>query len=282
MIIVKLKGGLGNQLFQYALGRVLALKNNDKLKLDGTGYDHDRLRHYALDPFLIKAEIATPAEIKPLKYPYGFLSMAWRKFSFKILRRFHIGWEPSILNQTGNLYLDGFWQSYKYFDQATDTLRQDFSLKEPLEMLQPALIAEVTKAGTVSLHIRRTDYVSSKKHAQTFGVLSLEYYARAVAKIAELVPQPTFYIFTDDPTWVKQHLSLPYPLHFVADYNLPDYQELILMSKCRHQIIANSSFSWWGAWLNPRIDKIVIAPTWWFKTGIPKINDIIPPSWIKI
>lgn len=282
MIITRLKGGLGNQMFQYALGRKLALKNNDLLKLDISGYQHDNLRSYSLEPFAMSAEIAKQEEITRLKYPLGIFSFVWRYFSFKVLRQFHTGWEPAILEAKGNLYLDGFWQSYKYFADIADTIRADFTLKEPLEQKYPELVQQVHEGDSISLHVRRTDYVSSKKHQKNFGTLSLEHYQKAIRLAKENRPNPTLFIFTDDPNWVKNNLQTDVPTIYISNFGLRDYEELILMSYCKSHIIANSSFSWWGAWLDPRPDKIVIAPTHWTQSGEPKTDDIIPPSWQKI
>lgn len=282
MIIVNLKGGLGNQMFQYALGRKLAIKQNTNFKLDISGYPKQTLRQYGLSVFNIKEDIANETEIKSYKYPYGILSMAWRRFSFKILRRFHGGWEPEILNRTGNFYLDGFWQSYKYFDDIADIIRQDFSLKEPLASASPEFYKIITGANTVALHIRRSDYVTNTKVNQQFGSCSLGYYSQGAKLIAEKIGQPTFVIFSDDPEWVKNNLHLEHPMIFASDYALQDYQEMTAMSFCQHNIIANSSFSWWGAWLNSNPEKIVIAPNKWFNDGSIKEEDLIPPSWTKI
>lgn len=274
MITIKLQGGLGNQMFQYALGRKLALQNNAPLSLDISSYGRDRLRHYSLAPFKIKAELTG---VQP-----GLFSRFSRFIAKKIFRRFHIGWEPAILNKTGDLYLDGFWQSYKYFDDIADTVRNDFSLIEPLEQKYPELLARAGGGNTVSLHIRRTDYLSNKKHQKNFGSLPLSYYEQAIREIEKRGIAPTIFVFTDDPAWVKDNLPGGHPTIFAADHGLADCEELILQSRCRHHIIANSSFSWWGAWLDARPDSLTIAPARWTNTGEPKTDDIIPPSWIKI
>lgn len=282
MIITQLKGGLGNQMFQYALGRKLSLKNKNQLKLDVSGYKNDKLRWYSLEPFAISAEIAKPEETAHLKRPWGIISSAWRFFAFKVLRRFHTGWEPTALQKTGDIYLDGFWQSYKYFTDIADTIRADFTLKEPLADKYPDLVRQVRAENSLSLHIRRTDYLSSPKHFKKFGALGLDYYQQALKKIKTAHPDLTVFIFTDDPAWVKANLKTDQPTVFVADFVRRDYEELVLMSYCRHHIIANSSFSWWGAWLDPRPDKLVIAPAHWTQSGEPKTDDIIEPAWQRI
>jgi len=284
MIIVNLKGGLGNQMFQYALGRKLALQNKTTLKLDTSGYPKQTLRKYGLPVFNIQENIASNEEVKHLKYPLGSISMAWRRFSFKILRRFHISWEPATLDRLEkkkDLYLDGFWQSYKYFDDIAEIIRQDFSLKEPLEKVSPELNEKIKGTNSVSIHIRRSDYLNPKVQQQ-FGSCSLDYYAQAAKIIASKISDPVFFIFSDDVQWVKENLKLEFTMIAVSDYQLKDFQEMIAMSLCKHNIIANSSFSWWGAWLNGNPDKIVIAPNKWFNDGSLNIDDLIPPAWTKI
>lgn len=285
MIITNLKGGLGNQMFQYALGRKLSLHNNDQIKLDISGYPRQNLRSYRLDAFNIVENIARAEEIKKFKYPYGILSMAWRRFSFKILRRFHIGWEPRLLaklEKKQNVYLDGFWQSYRYLEDVVDVIKKDFTLKEPLEKVCPELIHQIEATNSISLHIRRGDYVADTKTQKHHGSCSLDYYRQAVDLVAKKVVNPTFFIFSDGIDWVKNNLSISHPVIYVSNPELQDYHELILMSLCHHNIIANSSFSWWGAWLNDHSDKIVISPSRWVNNNSVKIDDLIPPTWIKI
>jgi len=284
MIITNIKAGLGNQLFQYALGRKLALKNNETLKLDISGYPKQTLRKYGLSVFNIEENIADDQEVKRLKYPLGILSMVWRRFSFKILRRHHVGWEPNTLKsleKKKNFYLDGFWQSYKYFDDVADTIRRDFTLKEPLEKISPELNEKIKGTNSISLHIRRSDYLNPKVQKQ-FGSCSLNYYAQAIKIISGKIPDPVFFVFSDDPTWVKENLKLEFPMVAVSDYQLKDFQEMTAMSLCKHNIIANSSFSWWGAWMNANPDKIVISPDKWFNDGSLNIDDLIPASWTRI
>lgn len=285
MIIVNLKGGLGNQMFQYALGRRLALKNNNELKLDISGYPRQNLRSYRLNNFNIAEKIATDDEVKKLKYPLGFFSKAWRRFSFKILRIHHVGWEPQalrLLEQKKNLYLDGFWQSYKFFDDIVDVLKRDFTLREPMENIRPDLLNKIKESNSVSIHIRRTDYVSTKRAQVYHGMCDLDYYQRALELIKDRVSNPAFFIFSDDIEWVKNNLPISDPALYVSQEGLEDYQELTLMSKCKHNIIANSSFSWWAAWLNSNPDKTVITPKQWFGNNSIKIDDIVLPTWTKI
>lgn len=289
MIITNLKGGLGNQMFQYAFGRSLALTNNIEFKLDRTGYDRNHYRVYGLIHFNITENFASADEIKKSKYPLGLISKLERGFKAKALRVHNIGWEPTTikkikdkLSKNRNIYLDGFWQSYKYFEDHQDKIAKDFTLKIPLEQAQPEIIKQLTNVNSISLSVRRTDYLWPK-NLKALGICSLDYYQQAIKLIKERVSDPSFFVITDDPDWVKANIDFgSAPVSYEANEKLTDYQTIIFMAGCQHNIIANSSFSWWGAWLNQNPNKIVIAPDVWFTDGSIKIDDIVLPSWIKL
>lgn len=135
----------------------------------------------------------------------------------------------------------------------------------------------------MSLHVRRGDYVSDARTHATLGVCSLDYYRAAVRYIADHVEAPEFFVFSDDIAWAQANLELGHPCHYV-DHNrgAESYNDMRLMSLCRHHIIANSSFSWWGAWLNPRADKVVVAPARWFAGGNRVVDDLFPPGWVRL
>lgn len=284
MIIINLKGGTGNQLFQYALGRHLAIKNNTELKLDVAGLDRaiktgDLYRPLKLNSFNHVATIATAEEIKKLKYPYGIISKGWRWFAFKILRQTNIIFRPEVMNWSGDIYLDGYWQSPRYFNAIRDTLLQELTLAKPLVPEAEAIAAQMAQTNSVSLHVRRTDYLAYQQ--RTFGICSKDYYAKAMAYVAEHVTNPTYFVFSDDIEWVKANLPIGANAVYLNNPAISDVEELTLMSKCKHNIIANSSFSWWGAWLNQHAEKIVIAPSPWFDSE-PSDEKLIPDSWIQL
>jgi Glycosyl transferase family 11 len=286
MIIINLKGGTGNQLFQYALGRHLAIKNHDVLKLDVHGLARandvgDIYRPFALEPFNTIQEIATTEEIKRIKYPYGVFSKAWRFLSFKLSRDKNTLFRSKVLDWTGDIYLDGYWQSPRYFEDIRDVLLKDFTLTEPLPPVITELLEQIRGTSAVSLHVRRGDYVKNPTVSKEFGPCSLSYYERAVAAVREQIAAPTFFIFSDDPLWVQENLHLGEKTVFIAGTGLRDVDELLLMSACQHNIIANSSFSWWGAWLNQNPAKIVIAPTPWFDNQ-PYDTALLPTTWTQL
>ena len=288
MIIVNLKGGLGNQLFQYATGRALSLRNNDKLKLDVTGYaEHngiDTLRQYSLSHFDIKAEIAKPEEIKKLKYPFGIISKGLRYFRAKILRQFNVNFVPSIFNRKGSFYLDGFFQTEKYFVDRQNEIRNDIVLKTPFSgnALEISNVIKNAK-GSVSLHVRRGDYALDPRTNQYWGTCGPEYYTKALEYISSRIGKDIHvFVFSDGIDWVKEHIPVKYPVTYVSNPEIKDYEELVLMSQCNHHIIANSSFSWWGAWLNQKSDKIVVSPSVWARKDTELYKDIIPSTWIRM
>lgn len=286
MIIVNLKGGTGNQLFQYALGRHLAYKNNDTLKLDVGGLDRankvgDIYRPLQLDVFTIQKTVATDEEIKRLKYPFGLFSKAWRWFIFHAFSDKNTLFYPSVLKKTGDIYLDGYWQSPHYFDAIRGILLKELMLVQPLSPAAQATAQRITSTPSVSLHVRRGDYIKNPRVLKEFGVCSKEYYSKAIEQIATSTPNATYFIFSDDIEWVKANLAVGEHAVFVKDPTITDTEELMLMSMCSHNIIANSSFSWWGAWLNQHPDKIVVAPTPWFNTQMFDPS-LIPSSWIQL
>ncbi len=286
MIIVNLKGGLGNQMFQYALGRTLALKNKTILKLDVAGLDRankigDIYRAFGLSAFTIKKTIATAEEVQALKYPYGKISKGWRWFAFKILKRTHVVFEPALLKRKGDIFLDGYFQSPRYFTDIRDTLLADFTLEEPLSPAGATIANQIKSTTAVSIHVRRGDYIKNPQVLKEFGVCSLQYYQAAINHIKSIHPNPTFFVFSDDMNWVRENLPVGDNAVYVSDASIKDYQELILMSTCSYNIIANSSFSWWGAWLNQNPNKIVITPNPWFESA-EWDKDLISESWIQL
>lgn len=297
MIIVKLMGGLGNQMFQYAAGRRLAHQHNTQLKLDISflknryvGCTH---RVYELKYFKIRNSIATNIEVAKCT---GIGPSLWLKILLKFRRvadlitihpnvysERHFHFDPEVLTAPDNVYLDGYWQSEKYFEEIENILRKDFSFHSPLVGKNIELSKLIKRTDSVSLHVRRGDYVADTNMMAYHGICDAEYYARCVEEIHSAIKAPFFFVFSDDSTWVKENVRLPSPM-IVVDHNSPDRggEDLRLMSLCRHNIIANSTFSWWGAWLNRNPEKIVIAPEKWFNNTSINTKDLIPDEWVKI
>ena len=293
MIIVKLIGGLGNQMFQYSVGRQLAEMHNTKLKLDVTGFEKYQLRSYNLGAFNVKEQFATRDEIRSFAGSAPRLvERLWRHVGrprlFRkqpYIKEISLRFDPDILGLPDNVYLEGYWQSEKYFLGIADTIRQELTVKDPLRGKNLEIADLMRSYDSVSLHVRRGDYVADTTTNQHHGVCSLDYYARCAAAVSERIANPHFFIFTDDPVWVRENLKLPYPSTFV-DHNGPSqaHEDIRLMSACQHHIIANSSFSWWGAWLNKSAGKRVFAPKQWFAAEDvqTKADDLVPGGWNRM
>lgn len=291
MIIVRIIGGLGNQMFQYAAGRRLAATHGTMLKLDLSDFKHYNLHDYGLSAFGIKEFIATPEEIQVLKEPE---SSSLKKKLNKFLRRpsklgrTHIlekqyHFDPEILAMHDSVYLDGYWQSEKYFLDIADIIKNEFTVTSPQTDKNMELARQLTSCESVSLHVRRGDYVADAKTNTIHGTCDLDYYARCIERLAKKIHHPCFFIFSDDPEWAERNLKIPYPTTFIT-HNGPErnYEDLRLMSQCRHHIIANSSFSWWGAWLGQHRDTIVYTPKRWFNSPSFNTKDLIPETWARI
>lgn len=194
----------------------------------------------------------------------------------------HFHYWSGIREVSHNAYLAGHWQSEKYFSDASETIRSDFTFRHPLTKQNAELAGRIGQTMAVSLHVRRGDYVSDTKANAAHGLCSLEYYRAAVLLMAEHVECPEFFVFSDDIAWVKANLKIDFPSRYL-DHNqgAESYNDMRLMSLCRHHIIANSSFSWWGAWLNPNPDKLVIAPKKWFAYD-SNVADLFPAGWVSL
>jgi hypothetical protein len=278
-------------MFQYALGRALADANGCELKLDVSGFEQYTLRVYELGDYNIRASIASAQDIARFheqKKGYPFFEHVSKFFGrapapASIFREKAFTFDESVCDFKPSIYLEGYWQSEKYFSRIRSALLKDFTLNAPADEKNRAVFDAMSQCQAVSLHIRRGDYVTNPTAAQFHGVCSLDYYYDAVRLVAQRIEKPHFFVFSDDTQWVLDNLKIDYPLH-VVDVNGPDrgIYDMALMKSCRHHIIANSSFSWWGAWLNPSDDKIVVAPKRWFKEGQNDTKDLIPASWTRL
>lgn len=290
MIITKLSGGLGNQMFQYAVGQAIAKKNKAILKMDLSGYDNQTgmtPRQYELFLFNIQENFSTPDDNKKIKgrEPNNLFKKFLNKLHIKYykpnyIKEKHFNFNPEILKLKDDIFLDGYWQTEKYFKDIEDIIRSEFTLKTEYSNLNPELIAKISSCNSVSMHIRRDDYITNQNTNEFHGIYSLDYYKKAIDLIAEKFPNPIIFIFSDDLKWCEENIKIKYPIVFVKGNK--NYEDLIIMSKCQHNIIANSTFSWWGAWLNNNPNKIIIAPQKWFNNPNINYSDIIPSTWIKI
>ncbi len=285
MIIARLQGGLGNQLFQYAAARALSARLGKSFKLETiTALQKDKLRDVALQATLAHFEMATTKEVKEFVFfpsLYRHRPNFFSKLGKHIYREPHFQFDKNFLHLTDPIFLDGFFQSPRYFEDISTIIRQEFRIREELTMRVSKKAAELEELPSVAVHIRRGDFLNPKTAAY-HGVLDATYYAKAVEFIQEKIPGAFFYIFSDDIEWVKDNIPLPTGTEFVSSFTKSPIEDFFLMTKCRHNIIANSSFSWWPAWLNNNQGKMVIAPKRWFANPNMNTSDLIPGEWTRL
>lgn len=286
-VIVRLEGGLGNQLFQYAAGRSLALTTGQELLLDTSAYREDPLRVYQLDHFAIAARPLGAGDVPLLKLRRSRLRrLLPRRCRVEIVReafpaRVPIWPEPEAASDRGTPYLVGYWQSERYFAAVADTIRREVRVNAAPEGRNAELLDDIAAGDAVAIHVRRGDYVSNPAATAYHGLCGLEYYEAAIRRIAESVPRPHCFVFSDDLDWVRTNLDTGHPTTFVGHNADAPWEDLRLMAACRHFIVANSSFSWWGAWLGAWPGKQVIAPARWFRADHGGEGEIVPAGWLR-
>ncbi len=289
VILIKVHGGLGNQLFQYALGRSLALSSRAVVKYDKSWYATQTKRAYELDHFRTVTEIASEAETTTLRQyerrpgPQHFIHNLFAANEKIYIREIDFRYDPAILTTRAPAYLDGYWQSEKYFSSIAKQLRSELRIKEEPTGKNREMIEQMRQEGAISVHVRRGDYVTEKRTNEFHGTTSIEYYQAAARHIMRRTQNPVIYVFSDDLAWAEANLHFPARTVYVS-HNSPEqgYEDLRLMTHCRHHIIANSSFSWWGAWLGEHDGQIVVAPQKWFNDPAKDSSDLVPERWIRI
>jgi hypothetical protein len=295
MIIVKLMGGIGNQMFQYATARRLAHVRGAALKLDLGWFENciaDSPRAYELHLFRIKELIASVEEIRGVKNAgekgavcglMRFLGVGDRCVTNGVVVERHFHFDPEVLRLPDNVYLDGYWQSEKYFADVADVVRSELTVAIEPDDKNRQMSEMIRKSEAVSLHIRRGDYVSNPVMNRFHGLCSLEYYQKGMEMVFSKTKNAHFFVFSDDPAWAKENVNSDHPLTFI-DFNGAEraYEDLRLMSLCKHHVIANSSFSWWGAWLSRNPSKVVVAPAKWFSNPNINTDDLIPQGWVRL
>lgn len=300
MKIIKLKAGLGNQMFQYAFYRLLETEYGQKdVLLDIAYYKHPLFRKYldaGINMLSVSYRVAGKKELRSLRVPYnGFkphhfwhrlvvaTQFFFNRHYFFERKRDYVGVE-SILHYS---YFDGYWQSWKYLEPIQDILFKEFKPKNELSAQTQSYIEKFSSLNSVFIGIRKGDYTASAKATSHYGVPSQEYYEKAIEIILNKVKDPYFVVFSDDIDWVKKHFDFKHMgieddhIEYRDKHNIfSNFEELFVMASCSHAIISNSTFNFWGAWLIKNDGKVVVAPKEWFKDG--KTIDIIPPSWIEI
>ena len=313
MIISRIDGGLGNQMFQYAYGLCLAKKHSTQLLLDIGSYADLPQHGFLLDHFRVTAAVLQEPELKfvPRRYrPHqrsrtpetgrdvggktttgAKIFSRWQQSSLaslfdSSLRRHKestFGFAASHLEVPDNRYLVGYWQSEKFFPGMRSHLLEEFRLHKPLSDVSQGVAKMIEQTQSIALHIRRGDYVTSQSAAQIYESLSVEYYQHCVDQYLAKHRGAEVFVFSNDIAWCKDQLVCRAPMHWV-DHNTAEtaHEDMILMSKAAACVIANSTFSWWAAWLNQRPDKQVFAPGCWFRPGHLSGQHIVPERWTQV
>ena len=291
MIIVKLIGGLGNQMFQYATAKSLAEKYSTIVKVDISSFESYKLHRYSLHCFQLSEYLASSAEVEAIlygdntakKYANRFLSYfnASKIGSNSHVHEKDFRYDNNFVNYPNNIFLEGYWQSEKYFNRIADIIRRDFVVKY-IPTKQNADYADlIDSTESVSVHVRRGDYATNKITNSIHGTCDLTYYESAIELIKSKIGRPHLFLFSDDLEWAEKKIRPNLPITSIDCNNASrNYEDLRLMNRCKHNIIANSTFSWWGAWMNSNPNKIVIAPRKWFANGKYTTQDLIPDDWI--
>lgn len=292
MITVRLSGGLGNQLFQYACARAIAVRTGGKLAIDlslltGTA-PGDTPRHYALEPFCLADDVSITSSIASPISMVGaidrlLLGSGLQRPGRIYFREQSFTYDPLIEQIGSSVLLEGCWQSERYFNACSDIIRSDLRLKNSDGSAYKDALEFLSNNQTVALHVRRGDYISSPSANAYHGVCSSEYYCAALENLELRTGNRQILVFSDDPEWCRLNLDTGRPFQLAKEFGaLSDAEELLLFSSCNHQIIANSSFSWWGAWLNPDPDKVIIAPSRWFCNQAIDTRDLLPAAWVQL
>ena len=291
MIVTELMGGMGNQMFQYALGRHLSIKYNTDLVLD-KDFLLDRtpkqdfvFRDYDLDIFNVREKFASDRVSKT----YGINKASKRKNiidkiitppKLKYIKEERFEFDSLLFNIGDDVYLNGYWQSEKYFREVEHIIREDFTFKTGISEKANELGTKISNSNAVCINVRRGDFVNHP----VLGSVDTEYYTSAFRYIEKEIISPVIYIFSDEIDWCKEHLKFDCESHYVsheyAGKKFRDYFELMI--KCKYFIIPNSTFAWWAAWLCTYPEKIVVAPKVWFKNSNWNYQDVVPENWIKI
>ncbi len=285
-------------MFQYAFALSLSKRKTTNVLLDNSYFSNcvfksnlTSTRSFELKHFNISLNTISWALFPPclcLRLAVNFVKFCRKILKFKktpidsiiIVEKDGLRFQENLLNPKKAAYYSGYFLCEQYFKPHREDILKEFSLTTPLSEANQKMLDQIKKTNAVSLHIRRGDYLNNP---QVFTLCSLDYYKKAIKYIAERVESPHFYLFSNDPEWVIQNLKIDHPSTCVAinDENTGFY-DLELMKNCKHNIIANSSFSWWGAWLNTHSEKIIIAPQQWLNGRDDTNTDIVPDQWIKM
>lgn len=286
MITVTLRGGLGNQLFQYAVGRGLAVRRNTGLSFDlswfGRHLANETPRAYALQPYELDVSLdgARHPSVRPV--PKTRLGRFLARRDALLFKQAGQGYDPAVLDAPDGSLLDGYWQSEKYFLNVSARVREELTPADPPAGRNADLLSRIHSQLSVGIHIRRGDYVTNK-HAYAFhGMPEVDWYRRAVDLIATRIGGAELFVFSDDPDWSEAEFRPEHPTTYVRHNGHAAHEDLRLLAACSHHILANSSFSWWGAWLGEKPGQLAVAPNPWYRNVPGATGDVVPARWITL
>jgi hypothetical protein len=292
-VVAHLNGGMGNQMFQYAAGLALAARHQAELMLDINWFEQSKgaagvtQRAYALAAFSLSAQLVRPAgqpslvlrALRKLRHYVSRIPGAEGEYHEKSFR-----YDADFFSTPLPVQLHGYFQSQRYFSGVENVLRETFATPRVMSAATRAMLARIQGKNAICVHVRRGDYVSNPTASAFHGLCGLDYYAQGLRHVlADGTDDAECFVFSDDPQWVRDNMRLPLPTT-VVDINGPEaaHEDLWLMAACRHFVIANSSLSWWGAWLGSHPQKRVVAPLAWFKGAQHDISDLIPAEWVQL
>lgn len=290
MVIVKIMGGLGNQLFQYAFGKYLEIHTQDQVKYDVNVHIKNKnftQRDLDIDYFKVQLPFCATSEKKTYVFfkNEGFFRRIERKLAqkFPYLHRHYKVQKNAHSNEfmlESDSYYEGYWQYSEYLDEVREGILQEIKPNALFYEKHASVLRKMQESNSVAIHIRRGDYISIKVNADLFEVCDMEYYAAAMQLIESRISNPRYFVFTQDTEWAQENFK-GNDYEFIQGNSAID--DMLLISFCKNQIIANSTFSWWGAWLNQQENKVVVAPKKWYK-GLrnKQTHALFPNTWIRL
>lgn len=291
-VVIRLVGGLGNQMFQYAAARAVALRSGADLVLDLSWFSTVSDRTYALAPFAIDARVLSDLKSQPASRAHAYRRRLMHAFvratgiarsGRPVLTEQHFHFDPAVLEIRAPVYLDGFFQSERYFADCADVIAAELRLAHSPTACAKRVLEEIEASDAVCVHVRRGDYVTNATTNAYHGTLSIDYYREGLRIIGAGLSRPHCFIFSDDPAWVRANFKVSIPATIVDIHGPSEvHEDMRLMAACKHFVIANSSLSWWAAWLGTDSAKAVVAPKQWFQRSPNDTRDLIPNRWIRI
>jgi hypothetical protein len=285
MIVSHLRGGLGNQFFQYAMGRALAIRRKTELVVDVEWFFETHpgmeIRTFELARYGLNVRQLLASERKWIqrcttgdRKPFSFVHR-WMYFKEPDHQYY-----PSAVDLHGNVYLEGYWQYPDYFADCEELIRAELTPRGEVSKVDPAIAKGIEDTNSISIHVRRGDYLTSGRF---IGALPIDYYTNAIAWMVKRIENPYFFIFSDDPDWARANILVDGHVEYMVHDGVGStFRDLHLMALCRHHIIANSSFSWWAAWLSSNRSPLVVAPQRWFAELPPANHPRLPANWVAL